>query len=175
MNSKFKLKKSNNGFKPKIVNYINIHPGASFKTIQTIFGLSDSTLRYYLRDLEKNGLIKSDEHKRVYYPLTQSQVKALSKTQQQLLHFIRSYPGITQKDLAAKTKINRLTIRQNINSLVDQDLVNTKKVGKEIHHYYVTPEELERQKMMKLITKFLTDKIDEETYWELRNEFIEEV
>jgi predicted transcriptional regulator len=119
-------------------------------------------------------LIKSDENKRVYYPLAQSQVKSLSKTQQQLLHFIRSYPGVTQKELSVKTKINRLTIRHNINMLVDQELVATKKVGKEVHHYYITPEELERQKMLKLITKFLTDKIDEETYWELRNEFSEE-
>jgi predicted transcriptional regulator len=174
MDSKFKLKKSNNGYKSKIVNYIRIHPGASFKTIQTIFGLSDSTLRYYLRDLEKNGLIRSDENKRVYYPLHQSKITALSETQRQLLHFIRSFPGLTQKELAAKTKINRLTIRHNINSLVDQELVTTKKVGKEVHHYYIMPEELERQKMLKLITKFLTDKIDEETYWDLRNEFSEE-
>lgn len=174
MDSKFRLRKSNNGFKPKIVNYLRIHPGASFKTIQTIFGLSDSTLRYYLRDLERNGLIKSDENKRVYYPLGPSKVRTLTKTQQQLLHFIRSYLGITQKELVVRTKINRLTIRHNINSLIEQDLVDVKKVGKEIHHYYITPEELERQKMMKLITKFLTDKIDEETYWQLRNEVIEE-
>ena len=174
MSAKLRRERSkNNGVRPKIVNYIQIHPGTSFNTIKTIFDLSDSTLRYHLRYLEKKGKIKSDDNKRIYYP-TEHQVQTnLSKTQQQLIYTIKNHPGITQKVLATRTKINRLTIRNNINLLVEKEMLSVIKIGREIHHFYIYPEELERIKTMRLITKFLLDKIDEETYWDLRHEFIE--
>ena len=69
MSSNFKSDQSNNGIKLKIANYIRIHPGASFKTIQAIFDINDSTLRYYLTDLERKEKIKSDPNRRIYYPI----------------------------------------------------------------------------------------------------------
>ena len=88
------------------------------------------------------------------------------------LRELREQSGITQKELAARTKINRLTVRNNTKFLIDKELLSAVKIGKEIHHFFVSPEELERTKMMRLITKFLLDKIDEETYWDLRNALV---
>ena len=164
--------KLKNDIRLKIVNYVRIHPGTPFKTIKTVFNLSDSTLRYHLKYLEKKGHIRSDDDRRVYYPTGHLQESELTKTQLKLIQAIKKRPGITQKELAAKTKINRLTIRNNINVLIEKEMLSTIKMGKEIHHFFIYPEELEKIKMLRLISKFLLDKIDEETYWELRREYV---
>jgi predicted transcriptional regulator len=156
----------------KIVNYIRMHPGTSFKTIKTIFNLSDGSLRYHLRYLEKEESIRSDENKRVYFPRGFVEKGDLSRTQQLLLATVKNNPGITQKELAVRTRTNRLTVRNNTKYLIGKELLSVVRIGKEIHHFFVTPEELEKTKMMRLITKFLLDKIDEETYWDLRNALV---
>ncbi|UCF07468.1 MAG: winged helix-turn-helix transcriptional regulator [Thermoplasmata archaeon] len=171
MNPKSSENKSKNDLRPKIANYIRMHPGSSFSTIKTIFALSDGTLRYHLKHLEKEGQIKSDDKKRIYYPTGHPHESDLSKVQQKLIHAIKKHPGITQKELAAKTKINRLTVRNNINVLIESEMLSTIRMGKEIHHFYIYPEDLEKTKMLRLISRFLLDKIDEETYWELRQEY----
>jgi predicted transcriptional regulator len=167
-----KASEDKNEIRPKIANYIRIHPGTSFKTIKTIFDLSDSTLRYHIRTLEKNGEIKSDENKRIYYPIGHFGESKLNKTQQRLINAIKKNPGITQKELSVKTKMNRLTTRNNINFMVEKDIISIIKIGKEVHHFYIFPEELKEKRILRLITKFLLDKIDEETYWDLRHELI---
>lgn len=155
--------------RPKIEKYIRMHPGTSFKAIKTLFDLSDGTLRYHLRYLQKQGKIRTNGSKRIYYPTDSKDEKTFSKTQQKLIYSIKQNPGITQKGLAVKTRINRLTIRNNINHLIEREVIFTNKIGKEIHHYYIYPEELEKIKTKRMITKFLLGMIDEETYWELRS------
>jgi predicted transcriptional regulator len=172
MNLKSKLEKSSNDLRPKIVNYIRLHPGSSFSDIQTIFDLPESTLRYYIRYLEKNGQIYSDSKKRIYYPTDHKGKKSISNTQMLLINSIKKHPGITQKELATKTKINRLTVRKNINILVEKERITIARIGNEIHHFYIYPEELEKVKTLRLITKLVQDKIDEDTYWDLRRNII---
>jgi predicted transcriptional regulator len=169
MRAKSKNKNDNNDLRPKIASYIRIHPGSSFGDIQTIFDLPESTLRYYIRDLEKKGQIYSDSKKRIYYPTEHMENHSISKTQMILINHIKRHPGITQKELAAKTKINRSTVRKNINSLIETEKVTTTKLGNQIHHFFVYPEDLERIKTLRLITKLVQGQIDEETYWELRS------
>jgi len=173
MSPKSESSQSNNGIKPKIVNYIRIHPGASFKTIQAIFDINDSTLRHYLRDLERKGKIKSDSNKRIYYPIGCKEERNLTEIQYKLIYNIKNHPGITQKELKIKTNLNRLTIRNNINLLVEKQLLFINKTGKEIHYHYLNPEEYKKQEMLRVITKFLLGQIDEETYWDLREKFLE--
>ncbi|UCE75022.1 MAG: winged helix-turn-helix domain-containing protein, partial [Methanomassiliicoccales archaeon] len=88
------------------------------------------------------------------------------------INTIKKHPGITQKELATKTKINRLTIRKNIRFLVEKERITTTRMGNEIHHSYIFPEELEKIKTLRLLTKLVQGKIDEETYWDLRRNFI---
>jgi len=146
-----------------------MHPGTQFRTIKEIFDLADGTLRYHLRYLEKKGRIKSDPDKRVYYPTRHKEERTLSRTQQRLIQFVRRRPGLTQKELSDRTKISRFAVRSNIAPLVEKEILSTVKIGRKTHHFYTHPEELERTKMLRLITKFLLDVIDEETYWDLRN------
>jgi hypothetical protein len=53
-------------------------------------------------------------------------------------------------------------------SLIEKEILSVVRAGREIHHFYIDPEDLERTKALRLITKFLLDVIDEETYWDLR-------
>lgn len=168
MNSTSASKKSGSNSRQGIANYIQLHPGTSFKTIKTIFGLADSTIRYHLRYLEKKGMIRSDPDMRVYYPTRHEEEGALSKTQQRLIQIIRRHPGLTQKELSARTNISRLAVRNNIAKLVEKEILSTIRIGRETRHFYIHPDELERTKALRLITKFLLDVIDEETYWDLR-------
>ena len=172
MNLKSKNMKSSNDLRPIIANYVQLHPGSSFGDIQKIFDLSESTLRYYIRYLEKKGQIFSDSKKRIYYPTDHKGKRSLNNTQMLLINSIKNHPGITQKELAAKTKINRLTIRKNINLLVENERITITRIGNEIHHFYIHPKELEKIKTLRLITKLVQDKIDEETYWVLRRNSI---
>lgn len=169
MSSKSKNEKTNNDIKPKIVNYIQLHPGSSFNDIQTIFETPESTLRYHLRYLEKKGQLYSDSKKRIYYPTEHKEKKSISKTQMILINSIKKHPGITQKELAAKTRVNRLTIRKNINLLIEDEKITVTRIGNEIHHFFVYPEDLEKIKTLRLITKLVQEKIDEDTYWKLRS------
>ncbi len=169
VNSTSANKKSAPDSRQGIANYIQLHPGTSFKTIKRIFGLADSTLRYHLRYLEKKGTIRADPDMRVYYPTRHEDEGVLSRTQQRLIQAIRRHPGITQKELSARTKISRLAVRNNIAPLVEKEILSTIRVGRETRHFYIHPDELERTKALRLITKFLLDVIDEETYWDLRH------
>ena len=169
MSAKSKDDRSQNDLRPKIANYIMIHPGSSFNDIQTIFDLPESTLRYYLRNLEKKGRVYSDSKKRIYYPTEHKENTAISKTQMILINSIKKHPGITQKELVGKTGINRSTVRKNIRQLIGNEKVTVTRIGNEIHHFFIYPEDLERIKALRLITKLVLDKIDEETYWELRS------
>jgi predicted transcriptional regulator len=146
-----------------------IHPGSSFNDIQTIFDLPESTLRYYLRYLEKKGQIYSDSRKRIYYPTEHKVNKGFSKIQMILINSIKKHPGITQKELVNKTGINRSTVRKNIKLLIEDEKVTITRIGNEIHHFFIYPEDLERIKALRLITKLVLEKIDEDTYWELRS------
>lgn len=173
MSPKYKGDKPrNDNVRPKIANYIQMHPGSSFSDIKSIFKLTDSTLRYHLRYLEKECQIKCDSKKRIYYPM-ENQVKGdLSENQRLIMNTIRKHPGITQKELASRSNLTRLTIRNNIKILIKKEMLSTVKRGKKVHYFIISPEELEEAKMMRLISKFLHDKIDEETYWNLRREFM---
>jgi predicted transcriptional regulator len=171
MSLKSKKGKSSNDLRPKIASYIQLHPGSSFGDIQEIFNLPESTLRYYIRYLEKKGQIFSDSKKRIYYPTEHKGDKGISNTQRILINIIKKNPGITQKELAVKTNKNRLTIRKHTNLLVKNELVTTTRIGNAIHHFYIYPEELDKIKALRLITKLVQGKIDEDTYWDLRREY----
>jgi predicted transcriptional regulator len=169
MNAKSKHDRPDNDIRPKIARYILLHPGSSFNDIQTIFDVPESTLRYHLGYLEKKDQIHSDTKKRIYFPTENRGDKSVSKTQMTLINSIKRNPGITQKELVSKTKINRSTIRKNIRSLIEEEMVTTTRIGNEIHHFFIYPEDLERIKALRLITKLVQEKIDEDTYWELRS------
>ena len=168
MQSKNVSEKTGDELRSKVTNYIQAHPGSSFSSIRTIFEVPDSTLRYHLRYLEKEGKIKSDDKRRVYYPHGYLSNGGLTSNQLHLVDVIRKNYGISQKGISSKIRMNRMTIRSNIKYLVQKEIISVARIGKELHHFYIFPEELKRKKALRLVTKFLLEKIDEESYWDLR-------
>jgi len=174
MSRRVSRKESKEDIRARIANYIHLHPGASFNNIAAIFGLADSTLRYHLTYMEKKGHIRSRPDKRIYFPAAGFSDGGLSRTQQQLIRLIKEQSGVTQKELVRRTRMNRFTVRGGVRALVEKEVVTTVKIGRSIHHFYVDPDELRRRKMIRLAALFLLDKIDEKTYWELRQSLVRE-
>lgn len=169
MKSKNSSKSSTHNIKDIIQNYIKMHPGSSYRDIKAVISIPESTLRYHLKDLEKHGHLRLHEERRVYYSSESVDKGSLSDKQQKLLYAIQNNDGITINELQLKTKIKKATIRHNLMLIAKMDLVASDNSEKSIMYYYVPPEELEHRKMLRLISKFLDDKIDEESYWVLKS------
>ncbi|MFW3145188.1 MAG: helix-turn-helix domain-containing protein [Thermoplasmatota archaeon] len=159
-----------------IFTHILLYPGVQFTVLKRIFDLTEGTLRYHLRYLEKNELIREelDEGKKTYYPCDRSFVpegekgsatsRESSKAKERLVNTIRRYPGIRQKDLAKRTRMNRFTLMYNVNKLISDGLVKKYYVGREVCYEYISRETLKREIIRRATIDLLNGKIREETY-----------
>ncbi|WP_455392647.1 winged helix-turn-helix transcriptional regulator [[Eubacterium] cellulosolvens] len=163
-----------------IINHILTYPGVSFGTIKQVFNLTDGTLRYHLNYLESKNQIKSFlvGNNRCYYPVKEmifdsksdSEIKVhnLSDNQERLLNTIKRYPGITQKELISSTGLKRITVGHNIKKLIDFGVVRKEQNGRNICYYFISNTELRDKIRRRLITKFLNNEIDEQTFLALK-------
>ncbi len=163
-----------------IVNHILAYPGVSFVSIKKMLNLPDGTLRYHLNYLESKKEIRSclEGNNRCYYPVqriifdskSESEIKThrLNDTQERLLDIIQRNPGITQKDLILLTGLKRITVRYNIRKFIDFGVVRKEPNGRNICYYYISDIELKERIKKRLIAKFLSNKIDEQTFLRLK-------
>jgi predicted transcriptional regulator len=163
-----------------IINHIMAYPGVSFVIIKKMLNLPEGTLRYHLNYLESKNEIKStlQGKNRCYYPVqkvvfdsrSDSEIKThrLSETQERLLSTIRRNPGITQKDLILQTGLKRITVGYNLRKIVDFGVVRKEPNGRKVCYYYISDIELRERIKKRLITKFLNNEIDEQTFLALK-------
>ena len=169
-----------NDIRRMLYNHIITYPGVKFSVLKNIFGLTDSALRYHLDFLEKYEKITSgvDTGTRCYYPHEKNvslprissddnEVHKLTQQQEQILEMIKTYPGIKQKDLVSRTRINRFQVSKHIKQLLNLNLVNQYRSGKSICYEYVPDEELKFKMIKRLVIKLLKNEIDEETFLRL--------
>jgi predicted transcriptional regulator len=159
-----------------IYNYISTNPGAPFENIKNFFDMNKSTLNYHLKYLERNREITSklESGKRCYYcarkiehkihPILQEERSRLTETQDQLLKIIQQNPGVTNKELITRTKLNRKNLSYNIIKLRDRKLIWAIKSGGILGYEIVTKEKLRHEMATRLIAKLLADEIDEEAF-----------
>ncbi len=163
-----------------IINHILTYPGVSFGTIKRVFNLPDGTLRYHLNYLESKNEIKSYlvGNNRCYYPIkkfifdskskTDIRVHKLNDTQERLLDTVKRYPGITQKELIITAGLKRITVGNNIKKLIDFGIVRKEPNGRNMCYFYISDVELKERIRKRLITKFLNNEIDEQTFLALK-------
>jgi predicted transcriptional regulator len=161
-----------------IFNYISSNPGVTISSIKRFFDMNESTLKYHLHYLEKNEKIYSKPQGKYtcFYckhrtlskihaePTKRSALVNLSKTQKQLLDLIISRPGLTQKELAKLTNINRKSVSYSLKRLAEMKLVWVLKKDGKLGYEHITAEKLRLEMLSELVNKLLTDEIDEETF-----------
>jgi predicted transcriptional regulator len=163
-----------------IHKYISAHPGISISHLSSIFDLNYSTLKYHLAYLEKNNKIVSKKtgRNRSFYPEAinnrdylqdlQASISSLNSNQQRILRIIQNNRGISKKKLMDLTKLNRKTMEYSLNKLIDLKLIwnitNSTKPGYE----YITEEKLRYEILNRLLSKLLTNEINEEEFHVLK-------
>jgi predicted transcriptional regulator len=170
------------GTRKMVYNHITAHPGVSFSVLKNVFGLSEGTIRYHLKYLEKDERIHSslENGKRIYYPnlsITLGQKSSsdsavmykLTPVQEQILNTIKQFPNINQKSLINKTGLKRFIVTYNLNKLIDIGFVQ-KICSKRKVYYKLTTDELLRFEILKtLAIKLFKNEVDENTFQYLKN------
>ncbi|MCK5561094.1 MAG: hypothetical protein KAJ51_10890 [Thermoplasmata archaeon] len=168
-----------------IYNHIIDHPGVSFNVLKSVLKLNQSTLRYHLNYLEKSKKISfgSENGRRYYYQYSDSTYvirKAedsntltsyeLTGAQDKILSTIKMNPKINQKELVKLTRINRITLSNNLKKLMDLCLVRKIPNGNKVSYEYLENRQLRYEILKRLIKKLLNNEIDEETFLKLKKE-----
>jgi len=163
-----------------IYNHIEAHPGVAYHTIKRVLELTDSTLRYHLRYLERESEIKCAlaGHKKCFYPnhniIFNLQVRDKPEThklnhyQERIIDTIKRNPGITQRELIFTTNLKRFNLTYNLKKLLDFGVVHRVTSGRNSCYYFISDIELRKNIIMQLILKLVNNEIDEETFLMLK-------
>ncbi|MEW5759200.1 MAG: winged helix-turn-helix transcriptional regulator [Candidatus Thermoplasmatota archaeon] len=130
----------------EIYGYIKANPGEHYSSIRRALGLTNGTLAYHIRTLEREKFIKSqsDGWLKRFYPfemkIPQDIEIKLNKAQEIIVNIIRQRPGITQKEIAEQIGLSTATVNYHINALVLSRFVKLKRKGRETHCYIIEEE-----------------------------------
>ena len=168
-----------------VYSYIQAHPGTSFVSIQKLFNLTESTLRYHLSYLEKRKRISSRlrGNSRCYYPAqggdpagTASAGKdsgPLTDVQRRIIKIIRAKSGISTGEIVKRAGLDKRVVQYNVRVLRERMLVWKVGNGKNTRYEPITEESLQNELMKLLVLKFVRKEIDEDTYRALREQLRE--
>ena len=168
-----------------IYDHIMAHPGVSFIILKSVFKLNDSTLRYHLNYLERSEKISFGIEKgsRYYYPHLGGRhiiqkaegtntltAYELTITQEKIISTIKRYPKINQKELVKLTRINRITLSNNLKKLMSLCLIRKVPNGNKVQYEYLENKQLRYEILKHLIKRLLSNELDEDTFLKLKRE-----
>lgn len=171
-----------NQIRKTLYNHIVEYPGVSFATLEKVYNLNHSTLRYHLKYLEHAERITSKlESGKLHYYVYNSKefisksmnnnikIQKLTPHQEHILNAIKQNPGINQTELIAKTSLKRHILTYNISKLIEQGIVRKINHEKNVCYEYIPKELLHHELLKVLAIKLLNKEIDEQTYLKLRS------
>jgi DNA-binding MarR family transcriptional regulator/PKD repeat protein len=129
----------------RIYEHIRTNPGMHYRAIKENLELSNGSLAYHLRVLEKERYIqsKTDGFCKRFYPVGMKITKGdPSNVQALILDKIYEQPFITQKELAHDLGIDISTVNYHINMMAGARVVKAEKIGR-VKHYVVEAEVVE--------------------------------
>ena len=150
-----KRKKRSNyevGFiKGSVRGVIYANPGENYSSIKKILGLPNGTLTYYLKSLEKEGIIKSerDGFLKRFYPLgfvIKKEKFELTEIQEDILNIIKSTPGIHQKNILSQLGISQQKLNYHIQLMVKARIIKVDHEGKMTRCYFLDDSHLFEQR-----------------------------
>jgi len=128
----------------RIYGMIESSPGVHYTLIKKKVGVGNGTLTYHLSTLEREGFIRSEWdglYKR-FYPSQMASapgepVVELSAVQKELLGHIRQTPGISQKELGARTGVSKRVVSYHIAQMAQARLIRVERDGKKVRCFQV--------------------------------------
>jgi predicted transcriptional regulator len=126
----------------RIFEHIRMNPGQHYRAIRTYLGLSNGSLAYHLKVLEKEDYIQSrtDGMCKRFYPLGMKiAANQPNNIQELILENIYEQPFITQKQLAEDIGVDISTINYHVNIMAGAGVIKAEKFGR-TKHYVVEAE-----------------------------------
>ena len=123
-----------NGRPEQILAYLRKHPGSSLQQIADALGMPRSTLRHYLRRMQKKQTTSYQYQERPYYfaagtSRSETEQKIciiLSRDHEaQALTAIRQHPGITRRELAGLLQLSPAACDWYLQRFLEEDLLIT--------------------------------------------------
>jgi DNA-binding MarR family transcriptional regulator len=111
-----------------IYHYIKTNPGDNFNTIKQSLGLTNGVLSYHLKVLEREKFIISyrDGGFKRFYLSGEKEInnaKRINGNQRMIMDVIKEFPGISQTEIAKKTKTTVQVVNYHIKRLLEDDLI----------------------------------------------------
>lgn len=172
--------KADNRTQRVVLNYIKDNPGSSLSRIARTLEINKGTLRYYLRTLEKEEMVRSElaEGRRYYYArfLIEADAKGsksardLTLSQRRLLRIITDNPGITRSGLLDRSSDNKVKVNRSIEKLLSKKMIYRSPNGGEDGFHRISKERIIREMEMALVSDLVEGKIDEIAFMKMVEE-----
>lgn len=126
--------------KGSVRGVIYANPGENYSTIKRILNIPNGTLTYYLRSLEKEGIIRSerDGFLKRFYPaegMITTVLLELTDIQKEIYNVVKNSMGIFQKDIQSKLDISQQRLNYHIQLMINARLIKVEKIGKRSKYF----------------------------------------
>jgi predicted transcriptional regulator len=163
-----------------LLDFIVQNPSVSFQNLAKIFDMNESTLRYHIDYLLRNGeiTIRRSGVSKIFYPKLirnhyngfENGKKVLTRSELRVLTIISNEPGITRTGIKNSVSMRSKDITYVITKLKERNLIWENSERSEKTYEIVTREKILSNAMVLLIKMFLDKEIDEPTFLELKKE-----
>jgi len=118
------------------------NPGENYSAIKKVLGLPNGTLTYYLKALEKEGVVRSerDGFLKRFYPVGEkesTEVLELTEIQKNISNIIKNNPGISQKDILTRLDISQQNLSYHIHLMSDARIIKVERKGRRNKYYII--------------------------------------